>query len=296
MEVSVKPGKYIVAVSGGVDSMVLLDLLSKQPGLELIVAHFDHGIRPDSHIDAKLVEGTAKKYGLSFELGEGRLGRQASEEQARKARYKFLFDTQEKHKADKVVTAHQIDDVIETALINILRGTSPRGLVSILANEAVLRPMLGISKSEIINYAKKNKVAWRQDPTNEETKYLRNYIRKNVTSKLNQSQKQVIIKNIDKVAEIQKSKEELIGKITKTIRRNDEIDRQRFTLLPAEVGAELVAGWLRQLGYRQFDKKTVDKANLLIRTAKPGTQYDLSKNTRLNVGKFFAKFEQKAEK
>ena len=90
MKVQLEPGKYVVAVSGGVDSMSLLHALKDLPDVELVVAHFDHGIRPDSAQDRELVQKIADEYGLSFEYTQGHLGKDASEEQARKARYEFL--------------------------------------------------------------------------------------------------------------------------------------------------------------------------------------------------------------
>lgn len=293
---NVKPGKYIVAVSGGVDSMVMLNLLVKQAkSLELVVAHFDHGIRHDSHLDRALVERTAKKYQLPFELSLGKLGAGASEEQARTARYKFLNLVKQKYSADAIITAHQMDDVIETALINILRGTGSRGLVAIGANNKVLRPMLGISKSEIVDYAVKHHIVWREDITNQDTKYLRNFIRQNVTTKLTKIQKQEIIKNVDKLAQIQKLKDTAIKSISSSLTKNQGIDRQLFACLPSNVGSELVANWLRQRGYMDFDRYNIEKTNLLIRTAKPDTVHDLGKNFHMRVGKLFVQIELKDE-
>src|SRR5688572_27728765 len=133
MKINVAPGKYIVAVSGGVDSMVLLHLLSQHSQSELIVAHFDHGIRPDSAEDRKLVEKTAKKYGLEFVYREGELGPGASEAEAREARYGFLQIIKVKHNAKAIVTAHHQDDMLETAIINMLRGTGRKGLSSLVS-------------------------------------------------------------------------------------------------------------------------------------------------------------------
>jgi tRNA(Ile)-lysidine synthase len=90
ISISLSPGKYVAAVSGGVDSMVLLDLLRNIPDVELIVAHFDHGIRPDSAEDRQLVERVCAQYGVAFEYAEGHLGKKASEATARAARYSFL--------------------------------------------------------------------------------------------------------------------------------------------------------------------------------------------------------------
>src|SRR4051812_31887046 len=115
MKVKVPRGKYILAVSGGVDSMVLLDLLARKPGIELVVAHFDHGIRPDSKKDEVLVRKAAASYGVAFEPGQGNLGPAASEATARQARYHFLDEVLTKHQALKIITAHHQDDAIETA-------------------------------------------------------------------------------------------------------------------------------------------------------------------------------------
>src|SRR5438105_4926788 len=115
MKVELPKGRYVLAVSGGVDSMVLLHHLANSQkliansknkssshqlpanGYELIVAHFNHGIRPDSSKDEQLVKKTAKKYNLPFETGYGKLGPNASEEQARKTRYKFLNKVKKKY-------------------------------------------------------------------------------------------------------------------------------------------------------------------------------------------------------
>src|SRR5690348_2939142 len=118
-----KPGNYVVAVSGGVDSVVLLDILSKQPGLKLTIAHFDHGIRNDSYKDRQFVEGLAKKYQLLFVYKEGSLGK-ASEAKAREARYEFLRKAQKDSGSQAIITAHHQDDLLETAILNMLRDSS----------------------------------------------------------------------------------------------------------------------------------------------------------------------------
>ncbi|NTW61626.1 tRNA lysidine(34) synthetase TilS [Candidatus Saccharibacteria bacterium] len=168
-------GKYVLAISGGVDSVVMLDILSKIPGNELIVAHFDHGIRQDSGIDAIFVAGLAKKYDLPFETKREKLGPDASEDKARLHRYKFLRSIAKKHNA-KLVTAHHGDDIVESIAINLLRGTGWRGLA--VMDSDVERLMTSLTKLEILEYAKRNKLVWREDSTNAEDKYLRNQIRR----------------------------------------------------------------------------------------------------------------------
>src|SRR5581483_3464845 len=156
-------GRYIVAVSGGLDSMALLNMLSNLPEVKPIVAHFNHGMRVDSKLDEDLVTRTAIRLGLPLEIGHGRLGKNASEAKARTARYSFLVRVQQKHKAKAIITAHHQDDLIETAIINILRGTGRRGLTALAQNRNVVRPLLDMSKAEIIKYAKRSNLEWRED-------------------------------------------------------------------------------------------------------------------------------------
>ena len=94
------PGRYVVAVSGGVDSMALLHLLQQQPGLQLTVAHFDHGIRLDSEMDRFFVSDQARAYRLPYVYARGDLGPSASEDVARRARYQFLHQVRRAVEAD----------------------------------------------------------------------------------------------------------------------------------------------------------------------------------------------------
>ena len=273
-----------MAVSGGVDSVVLLDLLSKLSGVGLIVAHFNHGIRSDSVQDEELVKELAHKYGLPFEVGYGRLGPGVSEDTARSARYAFLEAVKQKYQAKAIITAHHQDDVIETALLNVLRGTGRQGLTAILDNPKIVRPLTGVPKKEVIKYALSKHLRWRDDNTNVDPKYLRNYIRQNVTSKLTDEQKKSITSNIDKVAKNNKTMDQLIATFSQYIKINDNIDRQRFINLPTEVCNELVVNWLRGYKVIDIDKKTIERLNMAIKTAVAGTKHPVKKDLMLNVG------------
>lgn len=172
-----EPGTYVIGVSGGVDSVSLLDMLSSQTGIELIVAHFDHGTRPDSQDDERFVAGLAKRYGLDYISERQDLGLGASEATARQTRYDFLRRARSKYKAKKIITAHHGDDVIETMIINLIRGTGWRGLCSLKNTDEIIRPFLAYSKADIVAYAKERELTWHEDPTNAEQAYLRNAVR-----------------------------------------------------------------------------------------------------------------------
>lgn len=166
---------YIVAVSGGVDSVVLLDIMHKKISAdELIVAHFDHGIREDSSEDALFVEALAASLGLKFISRREELGADASEALARERRYEFL-NSLKTSSEDILVTAHHKDDLVETVAINLMRGTGWRGLA--VLDSGVSRPLLDMTKLEILDYALRNGLEWREDSTNYSDAYLRNRLR-----------------------------------------------------------------------------------------------------------------------
>lgn len=173
-------GKYILAVSGGVDSVVLLDILTKnriKQRYDLIVAHYNHGIRSDSSKDEKLVKDLATSYELEFVSAQGNLGENTSEAKARASRYQFLRKICKKYNAEKIITAHHLDDRIETVLFNLQRGTGRRGLVPFSKNSDIIRPLKNVSKREILRYADKHNLKWREDSSNKDLKYSRNTIR-----------------------------------------------------------------------------------------------------------------------
>lgn len=291
MDISVEDGLYVVAVSGGVDSMVLLDLLHKKPGISLIVAHFDHGIRKYATGDENLVAQVASRYGLKLEVGRGNLGPHASEAKAREARYRFLEAVRAKYSAKAIITAHHQDDLLETALINIIRGTGRRGLSSMASNKQLIRPLLPYPKIKLIKYAKRHGLRWLDDPTNLETKYLRNYVRHNVITKMSAKQKEELLSNIDKVAKINKMTDEQLATISQNVLTQERlILREKFAALPADIGKELVIYWLRQLHAAAIDKKMVQRLSTAIKVAPAGTLHDVDARWKLALSKSTAQF------
>lgn len=283
MKIVIPAGKYIVAVSGGVDSMVLLDMLSRKTALELIVAHFNHGMRQDACLDERFVKDAAKKYGLKFESDQASLGANASEDQARRARYEFLWRIKDKNKAMAIITAHHQDDLIETAILNILRGTGPQGMVSMIDNKYIIRPLLKFSKAQILEYADRHKLKWREDPTNQDVRYLRNYVRLKLVPRLNRPAKQKLLESIDNISSARKQTLPLIQGLSGEIMRNGLISRQKFINLPLEVGKELLAYWLGQYGAADYDKQTISRLSTALKTAQPGTEHDVRRGLRLKV-------------
>jgi tRNA(Ile)-lysidine synthetase-like protein len=283
MKVVVEPGKYVVAVSGGIDSMVLLELLAQKPDLELVVAHFDHGIRADSSVDAEFVAAAAKQRGLRFELGQAQLGAGASEADARAARYDFLFDVQARLEADSVITAHHQDDLIETAFINLLRGTGPQGLIAISVNSRVKRPLLPYRRTDIEAYAKAAGVSWQEDATNYQLNYLRNYVRQNIVKRMNHAERELMLAKVAEIEKAQREIDELVILIAPRVMAGGAIDRVSFSNLPNDVGQVMLLKFLRSAGITELDRKTIERLTMAIKTGRPGSIYDIKQGRRLQL-------------
>ena len=182
-----KNASIVVACSGGPDSMCLLDLVTKlkdELNLNIIVAHVNHKLRSESEEEAKMVENYATENNIAFELLEitDYINGNFTEEDARKRRYNFFNEIIKKYQASALLTAHHGDDLIETILMRLTRGSNLSGYIGIKEisqneNYKTLRPLLSITKDEIINYLKENNVPYRLDKTNEELKHTRNRYR-----------------------------------------------------------------------------------------------------------------------
>jgi len=279
MNISLEPGKYIVAVSGGVDSMSLLHFLATSylppSDVQLVVAHFDHGIRSDSRQDRELVQKIAQQYNLPFEYEEGNLGVAVSEAAARKARYDFLQKTRERHNAKAIVTAHHADDLLETAILNLLRGTGRKGLSSLSNRPGMVRPLLGITKANILAYAQQHGVEWREDSTNVETRYARNYVRHRVLPRFSDEKKDQLLTILREASDINKDLDEELMDILGEQVASGELERAYITQLPHPVSREVVATWLRAQGVREFDRKTLERLVVATKTGRPGTIVDI---------------------
>ena len=178
----------IVACSGGPDSMCLLNLvnsLKETMNLNVIIAHVDHNVRKESKEEAKMVESYALNNNLTFELMEiiSYNNDTFSENEARKKRYDFFKELQKKYNASILLTAHHGDDLIETILMRLTRGSNLNGYIGIREittnqNFKILRPLLTTTKKDIIKYLDENNINYAIDKTNDEMIQTRNRYRK----------------------------------------------------------------------------------------------------------------------
>ncbi len=181
-EYNLKNSKILLAVSGGRDSVVLLDVcfsLKEEFNIELAVAHFDHNLRDSSKDDAKFVEELSKQYSLKFYTKKAATlpCSENTESWARSKRYEFLKEILEAEKADYIFTAHTGSDMAETLLMRLVSNKELRGIYKIDKKRHLMRPILTILREDIDNYVKEHNLKFVDDPTNVDTKYLRNKVR-----------------------------------------------------------------------------------------------------------------------
>jgi tRNA(Ile)-lysidine synthase len=177
------PGLAVLAVSGGGDSLAMLDLvaaLADELALGLLVAHADHGILPDSRDIAEAVARLAReRYDVATVSARLELGPGTSETRARIARYRFLRAVQAERGARYLLTAHHADDQAETVLLRVLRGSAPSGLRGIDAcgPRGLVRPLLPYRHVELLAHATAAGLPVVEDPTNPDPRHLRGWIR-----------------------------------------------------------------------------------------------------------------------
>jgi len=186
-----KEKKLLLATSGGIDSMVLIDLFLKN-NFETAIAHCNFQLRGiESFEDQKFIENFAEKNNIKAFITQFDTKAFAEDYKlsiqiaARELRYHWFYELLETENFDYVVTAHHADDNLETFLINLSRGTGIEGLTGIpQQNEKIIRPLLAFSRNEIEAYANENQVEWREDSSNASDKYIRNKIRHNIVPSL----------------------------------------------------------------------------------------------------------------
>jgi tRNA(Ile)-lysidine synthase len=184
-----KGDRVIVGVSAGMDSMVLLHVLNDYRetfDLSLIVAHVNHGLRPEeSEKEAELVQREAGRLGFPFEYGKfnvkefQKLGGLSLQDAARRIRFHFFNDLLQRHRAQKIALGHHADDQVETVLLRLLRGSGIEGLKGIvpIREGRIIRPLIEVWKEEIQSFALEKKVPFLFDSSNLKKDYLRNRLR-----------------------------------------------------------------------------------------------------------------------
>lgn len=245
--------KVIVGVSGGADSVALLDILYSLK-YECIVAHCNFHLRgEESNRDAFFVEELCAKYNLKYERIDfdteayAELNSISIEMAARDLRYNWFEQLRVIHLADRIAVAHHKDDSTETILLNLIRGTGIRGLTGINGqNEYIIRPLLCLNRSEILDYLGERKLSYVDDSTNSEDLYTRNKIRLNVIPLLetiNPSVKESINRTAEHLRQVETIYNFYIAQVRNDILKDDSIDIKKLIqyIEPEAILYELLA-------------------------------------------------------
>ena len=316
------PGDAVlVGVSGGPDSVALLRLLREVgPSLRLSleVAHVDHGIRgPQGRDDCEFVRGMAARLSLPFHLARLDLGEAADERgagnleaRARERRYRFFAEVASDRRMDKVAVGHNRDDQVETMLMWLLRGCGPEGLRGMPAARplarspegagpaVLIRPLLDVSREEILAFLESRGLDYREDPTNRDPRYLRNWLRGAVLPELRSRSDGALERRLARLGGMLRSDHALLERQAAAaypgVAPGGVLDRRRFLALDPEIRPRMARFWLRrELGtLRRTGFAHVDAVTKIIsgnrphgRVSLPGgwtavRQYDTVRLTR----------------
>ncbi len=254
-----KGDRVLIGVSGGADSIALLEFfvsVKEKYDLDICVAHIEHGIRgEDSVNDAEFVKNYCKKLGVNFYLKTidapnlAKKAKMGVEEYSRMARYDF-FNTIE---CDKIATAHNLTDNIETLLFRLARGTGLKGACSIPAVRGkIIRPFIEVSSGEIRKWCNDNNIPYRVDCTNSDSAYSRNLIRLEILplfEKLNANYQDNIENFISDVNEDYAFIEDYVKSIYPKIVKNNEIDLPKLNELDLSIKKRILIMFFDENGY-----------------------------------------------
>ena len=198
--------KIVVGVSGGPDSISLLNILYEL-GYDVYVAHINHGLRENAKLDEKYVEDFCKKKNIPYFLKnvdlKKNLNGMTTEEAGRKIRYDFFNEIMENEKCNKIATAHNSNDNAETVLMNIIRGTGLSGLKGIEPIRGkIIRPLIECNRKEIEKYCMENNLNPRHDESNDEALYTRNKIRLELIPYIEKNINSNFINNVNRMSSI----------------------------------------------------------------------------------------------
>ena len=274
--------KYVLAISGGIDSVAMLDMIAsnyddvrriklsdaKWPD-DFVVAHFDHGIRGEaSHHDAMFVRDLAESYGVRCRIGRGNLPSDTSEDEARLARYAFLNECLVGCGGEgRIATAHHRDDLLETVVMNLIRGTGWRGLAP-MNNSQIVRPLLNWSKVELAKYVLERNLSWVEDVTNYSVRYFRNRVRACLAN-VNELDKRKLLQLAKKQLELRRLiDQEVAHYIDNHVRQLGGVHvmkRYDLIMLPTDCAVEVI----RSLTNDRLTLPQTTEALMFVKTAKP---------------------------
>ena len=285
--------RYLIGVSGGRDSIALLHWLVSLGYDKLIVCHLNHQLRgQSSDADARFVQKLAAKYQVGFELGAAnvralaRKKKMSLETAAREARYSFFSKAAKRRRCDKIFLAHHADDLVETFLLNLIRGAGLTGLGGMRdvssrqihgIDLTILRPMLSIWRSDIDKYVRECHLRFREDATNKNLAPTRNRIRNRIIPYLEKILDRNIRQNLWRTATIAAEEENWLDKEVPDL-TNVDLSVPKLRALPVALQRRAILKWLRVQNISGVGFEVIERVRLLldpnVRTAKVNLPQD----------------------
>jgi tRNA(Ile)-lysidine synthase len=273
--------RYLIGVSGGRDSVALLHSLVDLGYKKLIVCHLDHQLRGrSSKADAKFVAKLAANYDLDFECGSTNVRalsvkkKMSIETAGRDARYKFFAKIAKRRRCREIFLAHHADDLVETFLINLFRGTGSTGLAGMreLATRriddvdlTIVRPLLGLWRTEIDKYLHEYRLKFREDVSNLDLAPLRNRIRLRIIPYLEKTLGRNIRQSIWRAAMIAAEEETWIDHATKGAEtQDDDLAVEKLRALPIALQRRTILNWLRVQNVTEIGYEVVERVRSLL--------------------------------
>lgn len=301
----------VIGVSGGPDSMYLLTQLVKSKSLnslKIIVAHVNHNTRKECEKEATFVQTYCLQHHLFFELLEINeyQKKHFTEEEARKKRINFFLEVAKKYQAKAVLTAHHADDLIETMLMKIIRGSTLDGIIGLkkqtkIKDVVFLRPLLNMSKQEIIDSLEKEKIPYCMDETNFSSKHLRNRLRKNILPKLKEEDPNIHLKFLkfsQELTDITEYLQKILSQIKQEIKKEGATNRFEFLKLDEFLQKEYIKMELKdkyQENITKINPNHIKKILDFLKNPNNKTKLELPKNRfiMLNNNRFSIEKKEK---
>ena len=237
----VKDVRFMLALSGGLDSVVLLDLLSKSE-ISGFIAHVNYGLRnEDSEMDEALARQLAEMYSWEIKVLDAKNSmlqhpNESLQMAARRIRYDWFSELEKKHQLHGIFLAHHADDQIETFFIKLLRGSGSEALSGMSEQNGIyFRPLLDFTKETLLEYAQENKLTWREDISNQSDKYLRNAIRLNLLPELKNVQANYLQMVLESVGRLKSEQSQLSSFTNAWIKLHVNQTEHGFTVLKTDL-------------------------------------------------------------
>ena len=283
----------VLAISGGPDSMFLANMLlayKDKLNLKIIIAHVNHSLRKQSEEEEIFVKNYAKENKLLFEyLRIDNYNKENFHNYARTKRYKFFYEIVKKYQANYLMTAHHGDDLIETILMRLTRGSSLKGysgikLITEGENFKIVRPLLFLDKKKIIDYMDQNKLKYYIDSSNQSSKYTRNRYRQNILPFLKKEDKNVHLKYLEFSQELESADkyiERVVLKDVMKVYKDNKIDVEKIKQLDEYILKKVIEEILHLIYNNELakvNKKHQEALYNLINTDKPNSFINLPNN------------------